>query len=132
MWLSVTVYGLLVAYLPIPRHWWKDHAVAIGYGTEILAFVPFVILIAFVSSRLFPRNAVASSFACILVVLVATLAPNAVESYDLLLSGLRFSVQFILMFVVGVPLSVFAIQRLRANPSIQSGRAQARAADLRR
>jgi len=130
MWLSVYVYGLLAAFLPIPRYWWKDYAAAIIYGTEILAFIPFAILIALLSRKLFPRRAVTSSLICTLAALVAIFVPTVMDSYDLLLSGLRVMAEFILIFVVGVPLVVFAIQRWRANPSIQSGRAQARAADF--
>src|SRR5258708_16473037 len=127
VWLSVFVYGLLVAYLPIPRYWWKAYAATI-YGTEIVAFVPFAVVIALLSCKLFPRHAVASSLVCTLTAVIALFVPRAVDSYDLLLSSLRINAEFILLFVVGVPLVVFTIQRWRPNRSIQSGRAAIRPA----
>jgi hypothetical protein len=125
VWLSVFVYSLLVAHLPIPRHWWKAYAVII-YGTEIVAFVPFVVVIALLSCKLFPRYAVASSLICTLAAVIALFVPRAVDSYDLLLSSLRINAEFILLFVVGVPLVVSTLLRWRANRSIQSGRAASR------
>jgi hypothetical protein len=116
VWLSAFVYGLLITYLPISRDWWKAHA-AMVYGTEILVFVPFAVVIALVSRKLFPRHAVASSVACTLVAFAVLFAPTAVRSYDFLWPSLRINAVFILTFVVGVPLVVFTLQRWRANPA---------------
>ena len=115
VWLSAYAYYLLVQYLPIPRHWWRAYP-AVMYGAEILAFVPFAVVIALLSRRLFPRRAVVSAFACTLAAMVALFVPT-VHSYDVLLPSLRINAEFILAFVVGVPLVVFAIQRWLANPA---------------
>jgi len=116
VWLAVFAYGLLIEHLPITRNWWRAHA-PIVYGFEILVFVPFAVVIALLSRRLFPRRAAASAFACTLAAVAVLFVPTAVASYDLLLSSLKMNAEFILTFVVGVPLIVLAIQRWRPRPS---------------
>jgi hypothetical protein len=116
VWLAVFAYGQLVAHLLITRNWWRANA-AIEYGFEILVFVPFAVVIALLSRRLFPRRAAASAFACTLAAMAVLFVPTAVASYDLLLASLRINAEFILTFVIGVPLIVLAIQRWRARPS---------------
>jgi hypothetical protein len=116
VWLAVFAYGQLVAHLLITRNWWRASAV-IEYGFEILVFVPFAVVIALLSRRLFPRRAAASAFACTLAAVAVLFLPTAVGSYDLLLWNLKGNAEFILTFVVGVPLLVLAMQRWRARPS---------------
>jgi hypothetical protein len=116
VWLAVFAYGLLLEHLPITRNPWRANA-AIVYAVEILVFMPFAVVIALLSRRLFPRLAAASAFACTLAAVAALFVPTAVASYDLLLASLKINAEFILTFIVGVPLIVIAIQRWRVHPS---------------
>ena len=116
VWLAIFAYGLLVEQLPIIRNPWRANA-AFVYALEVLVFLPFAVVIALLSRRLFPRYVVASAFACTLVAVAVLFVPTAVHSYDLLLSVLRINAEFILTFVIGVPLIVLALQRWRARPS---------------
>jgi hypothetical protein len=116
VWLAVFAYGLLLEHLPITRNPWRANA-AIVYAVEILVFMPFAVVIALLSRRLFPRFAAASAFACTLAAVAALFVPTAVASYDLLLASLKINAEFILTFIVGVPLIVIAIQRWRVHPS---------------
>jgi len=114
VWVAIFAYGQLVGHLLITRNWWRANAV-IEYGFEILVFAPFVVVIALLSRRLFLRHAAASACACTLVAVAILFVPTAVHSYDVLWPTLRMNAEFILTFVVGVPLIVLAIQRWRAR-----------------
>jgi hypothetical protein len=113
LWLSAYAYGLIVRSVRLG--WWQAH-IGILYTVEILTFIPFVVALAFLLLRLFRQNAVASTFACTLVGVAAALLPTVVNAYrqDALWLTLRANAEFILMFVLGAPLIVLAIQRWRA------------------
>lgn len=123
VWLSALAYSLLLGQLPVSRSWWAAHTTVL-YAAEILTFVPFATVIALLSSSLFPRRPVASAFACTIAAMAALFVPTVVASYryDGLWSILRSNAEFILTFVVGVPVVVFIIQRRRANSTMGSSR----------
>jgi len=115
VWLAIFAYGLLVEQLPIIRNPWRANA-AFVYALEVMVFLPFAVVIALLSRRLFQRRAAAAAFACTLVAMAALFVPTA-GSYYLLLASLKINAEFILTFVIGVPLIVIALQRWRARPS---------------
>jgi uncharacterized membrane protein len=114
VWLSAFAYSMLIR--SVPFGWWQAH-IGILYTAEILTFIPFVVALALLSLRLFRRHAVTSTFACTLVGVTAALFPTALNSYrqDVLWLTLRANAEFILMFVLGAPLIVLALQRWRAD-----------------
>src|SRR5450755_5022372 len=117
-WLSVTAYSFVVAHTPIPRHWQQNYPSTIILGIEILAFLPFAVLLAFVLGRLFHTHAATYSFACYLAAVVVALVPMAVASSGVLMSSLRLAADVIVIFVAGVPLLVYGMQRWQPNPAV--------------
>jgi hypothetical protein len=121
-WLSVAAYGFVVAHVPIPSQLLQNYASASILGIEFLAFLPFVTLLAFILRKLFHLHAVVYSFACCLTALVAALVPTAVESTGVLMASLRLAADVIVIFVVGVPLLIYGMQRWQANPTVNRTR----------
>jgi hypothetical protein len=107
VWLSALAYSLLAQHLLVGRNWWRAYP-AVIYGIEILVFVPFAVVIALLSRGLFPRRAVACAFACTLAAMAVLFVPMANGSYEMLLASLNVNKEFVLTFVIGVPLLVFA------------------------
>ena len=116
VWLSALAYGQLIEHLPVSRDWWKAHP-AILYAVETLTFVPFAVALAVFFRRLFVRRAIANAFACTLVAMAASFVPTAVRSYELLWPVLRINAEFILTFLIGVPLTAFVLERRRSATS---------------
>jgi hypothetical protein len=110
VWLSALAYSQLIEHLPVPRGWWMAHP-AILYAVEVLTFVPFAVVLAILFSRLFLRHAIASAFACTLVAMAVVFVPTAIRSYDLLWPVLRVNAEFILTFLIGVPIAVIVLHR---------------------
>lgn len=117
MWLAVTAYGL-AALIPIPRIWWRENANAIVYGMQIVSLVPFAFVAALAAPTLFKKQTALWSFACFFLASAICLGSLPFESIDVLMAALRVSVELILIFVVGVPLLVFLLQRWH-SPSAQ-------------
>src|SRR5215472_554948 len=116
VWLSALAYGQLLEHLPVSRIWWQAHP-AILYAVEIVTFVPFAVVLAVLFRRLFLRHAIASAFACTLVAMAAVFVPTALRSYDLLWAVLRVNAEFVLTFLIGVPLTAALLHRLRLATS---------------
>lgn len=110
MWLAVATFGLAAAFLPIPHSWSREAMYGIGYATEIISLVPFAVLAALAAPTLFKRQVVFWSFACFFLAFAICFTSLAFESRDVLMAALRISIEFILIFVVGVPLLVFLLQ----------------------
>ena len=106
----------MIEHLPVSRIWWKAHPVIL-YAVETLTFVPFVVVLAVFFRRLFLRHAIASAFACTLVAMAVVFVPTAIRSYDLLWPVLRVNAEFILTFLIGVPIAVIVLQRRRSATS---------------
>src|SRR5713101_6128279 len=111
IYLSVTAYGLAAAYLPIPRSWWGAFSWLVIYGTEVISFVPFALVGALATFKLFKTKRVLQSFACFFIALLISFSSLAFETTEMLGAALRLSLEFILIFVVGVPFLVFLLQR---------------------
>ena len=91
---------------------------AVLYAVEVLTFVPFAVVLAVFFRRLFLRHAIASAFACTFIAMAAVVfVPTALRSYDLLWPVLRVNAEFILTFLIGVPLATALLQRQRSTTS---------------
>src|SRR5262249_50240665 len=116
VWLSALAYGQLIEHLPVSRIWWIAHP-AILYMVEVLTFVPFAVVLVVFFRPLFLRHAIASAFACTLVAMAIVFVPTALRSYELLWPVLRVNAEFILTFLIGVPLIAMLLQRRRSATS---------------
>ena len=116
--LAVTIYGLAAAYLPVPREWWRDYSTAIIVGTELISFLPIAIVGALASRKFFKQRSVLWSFLCFLTAFVFSFGSLAWESTELLGPSIRLSLEFILIFVIGVPAIIFLFERRYANNSL--------------
>ena len=114
IWLSVEAYGFVVIF-PTSNYLWKNYPMAVHIGHEAIAFLPFVILAGLFLERVFPVHAFPFSLASTVAALAFVFAPLAAESLDVALSGLSLLSEFVVMFVVGVPLIVFGVRRWRTN-----------------
>jgi hypothetical protein len=115
LWFAVTIYGLVAAYLPIPRSWWGEYQTVMSYVTKLISLLPVAFVGALASRMLFRDRSALWSLACFLTAFVINFVPIAFESIELLGHVLRLSLDFTLTFVVGVPSLVFILERRHAN-----------------
>lgn len=113
--LAVTVYGLAVAYRPIPKYLLSEYSIIISYVTQLLSFLPFVVLGAFAAKFFFPLRSVRWSFLCFLSASIAGFWSFAFESPEVLGAAFRLALELDVVFVVGVPIVVYLLERRHAN-----------------
>lgn len=111
---AVWLYGVLAVWSPFPATWWARHAGVVRYGSEALALTPWVILLAYLLSRLFKRHAVISSLCAVALALAVSLSDAFVQPHMdwKLLQGIW---HLFLPFLILPPVIVFWLVKWRSN-----------------
>ena len=78
---AIWLYGLLAVWSPFPAAWWARHGDVVRYGSEALALIPSVVLVAYLLSRLFKQHAVISSVCAIAIALAVSLSDAFVQPH---------------------------------------------------
>jgi hypothetical protein len=96
-----------------PRGWWSDHATLIFFVDEVVAYLPFVLILGVVFPKVFRTRPVARALACVLLGLVISNASLLLESP----AYLRLAIGEILFsngaFLLGVPITIHLLSRSR-------------------
>jgi hypothetical protein len=118
LWVSVYFYGLLAGWSPWSTWWWAHHPTLVSGTSKVLAFAPFVIVLGVVFSRLFRARPILSALIAMTIVMVIAYA-DALRSPQLLTASLRTTWQMFAPFLVGPPLVVYLLGRLRSNQRLE-------------
>ena|SRR5579863_3616941 len=114
LWAAVALYGVLAVRSPWPRAWWIQHMSLVNVGSEALALLPFVIALGLLLWRLFRKHAVLYTLTSVAIALLVAFA-DFFRQPELLAPALRITWGFFLPFLIGPPLIVFVLTRLRSN-----------------
>ena len=92
---------------------WKYHPILVTVGFEALAFLPFVVLIGYLLSRLHARRPIADSLGSVGLA-TAIFLNGPLTDPKTLMPTLRLTWEVILLFLVG-PILVVAASRARPS-----------------
>jgi hypothetical protein len=114
MTLALWVFAVLAIYSPFPLATWRTHSSFVLYASEVISFVPIVLLLGFVLWKLFPvRPTLDASLSMILALPVSV--AGAWDTPRALYGTLMAMPQFWVTFTLGVPAFVYILARLRSN-----------------
>jgi polyferredoxin len=111
---AIWLYGVLAVWSPFPATWWARHDGVVRYGSEALALIPSVVLVAYLLSRLFKRHAVISSVCAVALALAVSLSDALVQPHVdwKTLQGIW---HLFLPFLILPPVIVFWLAKRRSN-----------------
>ena len=118
LWIALYFYGLLAVWSPWPRGWWLHDFSLVSVTSRILAWIPFVIVLGFIFVRLFKVRPTACALVAMTLTILIALG-DTLSDPELLRSTLPFLSQFLVPFLVGPPLIVYILSRLRSNQRLE-------------
>jgi len=114
LWLSVSAYGLLAVWSPWSVEWWKHHYEVVSVTSKALAFAPGLIILGVIFASLFKARAVLWSLVAMLLVLLVAYADTLLHP-EQIGPTLRITWSLFVPFLIGPPLIVYFVSRLRSN-----------------
>jgi hypothetical protein len=114
LWVSIYFYGLLAVWSPWSNWWWAHHPALVSSTSKILAFVPCVIALGVIFTKLFKTLPILSAFVAMGLAMLIAFA-ETLRTPELLLPTVRMNWEWFAPFMVGPPLTVYVLNRLRSN-----------------
>jgi hypothetical protein len=114
MALAVRVYTHLLVHSPFSLGAWKTHSSLLFYASEMIAFVPFILLLGIIFWHLFSSRRILHSFFSVLVALLVSIAA-ALDDPRAIVGVLTEMPEFWVTYLLGVPGVVYVFDRLRSN-----------------
>jgi hypothetical protein len=114
LWFSVYLYGLLAVWSPWSVEWWKHHFALVSATSKALAFIPGIVVLGAVFAKLFRTRAVLWSLVAMLITLLVAYADTFLTP-ELIGPTLRTTWGLFAPFLIGPPLIVYLLRRLRSN-----------------
>jgi hypothetical protein len=116
---SVFFYGFLAAWSPFPQTWWIHHMSWVTFASVALTVVPCVVVLGLILSKVYKQYPVRSAFVSTTIALLVAFAGSFTDPQHLA-SGIGWTFGYFGPFLVGPPLVVLLLHRLRSN-NRQSG-----------
>ena len=114
MSVAVFIFGLLAVWSPFPLSLWKTHIRAVTYASEAIAYLPMVMLLAFLLTKLFTSSRALNALLSMTLTLLACSAGSLFEPGSFLIA-LAEPPALTISLLLAVPIAVGAIERLQSN-----------------
>jgi hypothetical protein len=111
---SVALYGALAVWSPFPRTWWIHHMPWVTFGSVALTVLPCTVILGLILSKVNTQHPVTSSFISTTIALVVAFSSSFREP-QLLGSDIGWTLGYFGPFLIGPPLVVLLLHRLRSN-----------------
>jgi hypothetical protein len=111
---SVYLYALLPVWSLFSVEWLKHHVALILAATKAVAFLPGIFLLGVLFAKLFRTRAVLWALVANLIALLVAFA-NTFLTPALIIPTLRLTWDLFAPFLIGPPLIVYFLGRLRSN-----------------
>jgi hypothetical protein len=111
---SVPLYGFLAAWSPFPRTWWIHHMPWVTFASVALTVLPCVVFLGLILSKVYKQYPVRSAFISTTIALVVAFGASLHDPQQLP-SDIGWTLGYFGPFLVGPPLVVLLLHRLRSN-----------------
>ena len=113
---SSWIYGILIVatWVPSPIPWWRHHVHLVWAGFQLIALLPCIAALGFLFLRLFKERPALSAFASMLIALLVSFGSTFLTP-DLILPTIRLTWGFFTPLLIGPPLVVLLVERMRSN-----------------
>jgi len=114
LWASLYLYGLLAVWSLFPNPWWAHRYTAVAITSKALAFIPCVIALGFIFSKLFPTRATLYSAVTMTLVFLVAYSDTLLHP-ETIGPTLRLTWEMLVVFLFGPVLVVYVLRSSRSN-----------------